>query len=127
MQNYLIWGSLAVLAAYLFLRPAPPAEARLSPQALRDRLAAEAHLQLVDVRTPQEFAEGHLKGAKNIPLDSLEARLGELAKDQPLALYCRSGRRSATALGLVHARGFEQAQHLEGGILAWQQQGLPLK
>lgn len=127
MQDYVVWGLLAVVAAYLLLRPGVPAEARLSPQALRGRLAAEPGLQLVDVRTPGEFAEGHLQGARNIPLDALAGSLGELSKDKPLALYCRSGNRSGTALRLVRAQGFPQAQHLEGGILAWQREGLPLR
>lgn len=125
MPNYL-WMALAVLALYLFLRPGAPAEARLSPQALRGRLQAEPQLQLIDVRTPEEFHGGHLKGAKNIPLDELQARAGELSKDKPLALYCRSGNRSATALRIVGSLGFKGAQHLEGGILAWQREGLPL-
>ena len=125
MSNAL-WMALAIFVLYLFLRPGAPAEARLSPQALRGRMRAEPALQLIDVRTPEEFQAGHLKGAKNIPVDQLQARAGELSKDEPLALYCRSGNRSASALRIVGSLGFKGAQHLEGGILAWQREGLPL-
>lgn len=124
MQNT-FWLALGLLALYLFMRPSVPAEARMSPQTLRGRMAEEAQLQLVDVRSPAEFSEGHLKGAKNIPLDELQGRVGELSKDKAVALYCRSGARSGRALSLLLSQGFK-AQHLEGGILAWQREGLPL-
>ena len=55
---------MALLVAYLLLRPSVPSESRMTAQALCGRLAAEPNLQLVDVRTPAEFAEQHLKGAK---------------------------------------------------------------
>ncbi len=121
-----VWVALAIVAPYLFFLRRVPAEARLNPQALRGRIQAEPGLQLVDVRTPEEFQGGHLKGAKNIPVDQLQSRAGELSKDKPLALYCRSGSRSASALRIVTGLGFKSAQHLEGGIMAWQREGLPL-
>jgi phage shock protein E len=61
----------------------------------------------VDVRTPQEYADRHFPGALNIPLDTLEHRLGELGpKDQPIVLYCRSGARSSVAAVLLKRAGF---------------------
>lgn len=62
---------------------------------------------LLDVRTPEEFAAGHVLGAVNIPVDELERRLGELGPtDSPLVLYCHSGRRSARATRLLNGRGY---------------------
>jgi len=63
--------------------------------------------QLVDVRSPAEFSSGHISGAKNIPLPELDARSGELSKDKPVVLYCRSGRRSATGAKQLEARGYK--------------------
>jgi phage shock protein E len=70
----------------------------------------------VDVRTPEEYASGHITGAINIPYEQMETRWQELAahKDRPLALYCKSGRRSGLALRLLQARGFSQLQNAGG-------------
>jgi rhodanese-related sulfurtransferase len=62
---------------------------------------------LLDVRTPAEFAGGHLPGAKNVPVGELSARLGELPKDRAIVAYCQSGMRSASAVRLLRAQGFE--------------------
>jgi len=81
---------------------------------------------LIDVRTPQEFATGHLAHAVNLPLDQLAAHLAELPRDKPLVLYCRSGRRAKAALQLLEQHGFTQLYEIEGSILRWQQEGRPL-
>lgn len=62
---------------------------------------------LLDVRTPEEFAAGHVPGAINIPVDQLEQRLGELGPtDAPIVVYCHSGRRSARAARLLDKQGY---------------------
>ncbi len=77
---------------------------------------------LVDVRTPEEYAGGHLANAVNIPLDQLGARLGEVPTDMPVVLYCRSGNRSAQAAGILNGAGYTQVLDL-GGIIDWQAAG----
>ncbi len=72
---------------------------------------------LVDVRTREEFASGHVAGARNIPLQELEARLGELPQGRKVVLYCRSGARSANAAGLLQRRGYEVVDI--GPMSAW--------
>ena len=62
---------------------------------------------LLDVRTPGEFAMGAIPGAKNIPVQSLAGRLGELSKERAIVVYCASGMRSASALSLLRRSGFE--------------------
>ena len=98
-----------------------PACSRADASSTRERAhqMVEGGARLVDVRTPQEFAEGHLPGAVNIPLDQLERRVGEIgAPDTKVVLYCRTGRRSAQAEGLLRARGFQDVLNL-GGMSAW--------
>ncbi len=78
-------------------------------------------VQLVDVRTPKEYAEGHIAGAVNINVkDSafLTAALSRLDKERLCAVYCRSGKRSALAASLLAKRGFA-VTNLLGGIIAW--------
>jgi phage shock protein E len=75
--------------------------------------------RLVDVRTPAEFAAGHLPGALNVPVDELEQRLGELGPtEQPIILYCRSGSRSSRAARVLESAGFRQVHDL-GPMSAW--------
>jgi phage shock protein E len=80
---------------------------------------------ILDVRTPAEFASGHLAGARNLDIESPDfaAGLAQLPKDAPYAVYCRSGNRSGQAIAAMQALGFTQAYHLGGGIGAWTSAG----
>jgi len=83
---------------------------------------------IVDVREPAEFAAGHMRDAKNVPLKELSNRAGELDKfkSKTLIVVCQAGTRSAKALGQLKKAGFAEAYSLEGGMAAWQAQGLPV-
>jgi phage shock protein E len=71
--------------------------------------------KLVDVRSADEFAEGHIEGAINIPVDDIAARTAELGdKSQPVVLYCRSGKRSARAAATLREAGFTKVENLGG-------------
>ena len=84
---------------------------------------------IVDVREPNEFAAGHVLGAKNLPLVRLEASGADLAKkkERPLIVYCDGGERSAKALATLKKQGFTRVANLSGGLGAWQQAGLPVE
>lgn len=88
-------------------------------------------VQLLDVRTEAEFSEGHIASdkVKNIDYrqpDFIEQADGELDKGRPVAVYCRSGRRSLDAAKMLAKRGFEVI-NLKGGILEWQEKGKPVR
>lgn len=86
---------------------------------LQRDLATGAVGVLIDVRTPGEFASGHVAGAQNVPLDSLEAALGELrAVEGEVYVICRSGSRSRTAAATLQRAGL-RAVNVSGGTLAW--------
>ena len=76
--------------------------------------------QLLDVRQPKEYEEGHLAGAKLIPLKELPARLGELEKEKPVIVYCAIGGRSKAAAQLLAGKDFASVYNMAGGIKAWQ-------
>lgn len=85
-------------------------------------------VQLVDVRTPQEYAEGHIDGALNINVQSddfKELVLRELSKDSTVLVYCRSGRRSLDAAEILTSLGYKVV-NLKGGIIEWKEDGLPV-
>ncbi|MCR5850391.1 MAG: rhodanese-like domain-containing protein [Bacteroidaceae bacterium] len=87
-----------------------------------------ATVQLVDVRTKEEYEEGHILGALLIDTESYnfqDKATAQLSKEKPVAVYCRSGRRSASAASKLVKLGYEFI-NLDGGILAWQQAKMPI-
>jgi rhodanese-related sulfurtransferase len=92
----------------------------ITPAELKERLATEPDLIVIDVREPYEYAEQNI-GAINIPLGSLPAKLDDLEdyKDQEVIVHCRSGARSASAKAFLEQQGFKNVRNLLGGILAY--------
>lgn len=84
---------------------------------------------LVDVREPEEFAAGHPIGAKNVPLNQLEAKLAGAVKNKtvPLLLICASGARAQRAVAVAKKLGYEQAQAVAGGLKSWKEANLPVE
>jgi len=84
---------------------------------------------VVDVREPEEFAAGHVTGARNLPLSQLEEKLGALIKKKtlPVVLVCETGSRSHRAVALAKKLGYEQAQAMAGGLKAWKAANLPVE
>lgn len=99
----------------------------LQPDRFAERLAMPGS-QLIDVRTPAEFAQGHLPGAVNLDWTGgvLSAKVRELDKKGPVLLYCASGRRSANAAAHLRSQGFADVADLAGGIHAWSDAGKTL-
>lgn len=92
---------------------------------LQGRLATRAPIQLIDVRSPEEFQfDGHVAGARLIPLPALARRLGEIDRDVPVALICRSGNRSQVAADLLARQGYPDVSNVQGGMIAWRRAGL---
>jgi rhodanese-related sulfurtransferase len=107
--------------------PAAVAVAPMSQEALLDHQSSHPdHLFVLDVRTPQEYAEGHVPGAVNVPQEQLASRLAEVPKDKDVVIYCRSGRRSALAADVLAANGYSRLSHLEGDMNAWVAKGRPV-
>lgn len=92
-------------------------------------LIEDSSVVLLDVRTASEFAEGHIEGAINIDQgqsDFMEKAKAALPTDKKIAVYCRSGRRSANAAGKLAAEGY-RCVNLKGGIVAWKEADKPVK
>lgn len=88
---------------------------------------ADGSAQVVDLREPDEWAEGRIPGAILIPLGELGMRLGELDPERPVIAVCRSGKRSLYAAGALIQAGFADAKSLAGGMLDWEDQGQPVE
>jgi rhodanese-related sulfurtransferase len=83
-------------------------------------------MTLIDVRGPDEVAQGAIPGARHVPLHVLPLMAQELTADKTLVFYCHSGRRSAQACAFMSGRGHGNVNNLRGGILAWVRSGQPL-
>ncbi|WP_264550186.1 rhodanese-like domain-containing protein [Flavobacterium sp. N2820] len=87
----------------------------------------QPEIQLIDVRTPEEFSEGHIENAKNINImgDDFDAQVAALDKTKPVMVYCKSGGRSAKASARLKELGFTTITDLEGGITNWNSENKP--
>jgi rhodanese-related sulfurtransferase len=86
---------------------------------LQSAIDSKQPIVLIDVRTPEEFASGHIAIAKLIPLDTLTQRMNEIPKDKEVILMCRSGRRSGIAQETLLKAGYTNTKNLAGGIVGW--------
>lgn len=91
-------------------------------------LVEQGDVEVLDVRTPQEYAEGHLEGATLIDFyePDFAERIAELDRDKEYVVYCRSGNRSGQATKLMADQGFTAVTDVDGGIVAWEAAGLPV-
>ena len=92
------------------------------------KIIAGGKTAVVDVRTPDEFKDGHIKGAKNIDIMSndFETQLGKLDKTQPTLVHCQAGGRSTRALPIFEKLGFTNLIHLDDGFGGWEAAGKPV-
>lgn len=83
---------------------------------------------IIDIRTPQEFSQGHIEGAININYydHSFMEQIGKYDKSKPIFLYCRSGNRTSSATAKIAKVGFEEVYDLQGGIMSWSRENLQI-
>jgi len=119
---------LSVLVLVAGCGAAPEGVGTISPAELAGRMESGDAPLVLDVRTPEEFAAGHIPGARNIPHDQLATRLDEVAgqRDVEVVVHCQSGRRAGMAEEVLQEAGFRNLRDLEGHWQAWQQGGYPV-
>ncbi|HVF15887.1 MAG TPA: rhodanese-like domain-containing protein [Steroidobacteraceae bacterium] len=124
-MNRVLAFAATSLFAFASLAIADTQPALIAPDQLVEKMEKkDKDLVLLDVRTPEEFAAGHIPGAINMPHDQLPNRLAEIAgaKNKDVVVYCRTGRRSAIAQETLTAQGFKSVRHLEGDMVKWQEE-----
>lgn len=89
-------------------------------------IAQQADVVILDVRTPGEFSQGHIKGAMNIDVEAstFDSEIGKLDKSKTYAVYCHSGRRSGISTQTMAKMGFKHLYNLENGLSDWMSQGM---
>jgi rhodanese-related sulfurtransferase len=119
----LLW----LTAALLFALPACAGEVdEISADELLARAAASSAPLVLDVRSAEEFASGHVPGAKHLPYDEVPARLGELGPPREVVVYCERGPRAMKAAAALGKAGFA-VRHLTGDMREWRAAGRPLE
>ncbi len=99
--------------------------AEIHQVSVEDLRCGMAELRIVDVRREAEFADGHIEGARLMPLHKLESMLAALERDRPVAVHCKGGYRSAIACSIIQRAGFDNVINVMGGFDAWLACGLP--
>lgn len=130
---FALLGGAGIAATSMAADP-PVASAEAAPIITQAELLAQLEkkdtdLVVLDVRTPDEFAAGHVPGARNVSHDVLSSKIAELGdlRDKQVVLYCRSGRRSQLAEDTLRKAGFTKLLHLQGDYLAWEAEHRPIE
>jgi rhodanese-related sulfurtransferase len=98
----------------------------ITPHQLEQKRSGAEPVQIIDVREPYEYREGHIPGSKLIPLGQLSRRLNELGpRDREVIVVCRSGNRSGQAAHQLAGLGYSKVVNLHGGMMSWHRAGLP--
>lgn len=127
--DHLLTVAIAVISGGALLWPAlMPRGRQATPLQATQMINRGKSTAVIDVRSADEFAAGHLRDAKNMPLADLASRIGELDKNKvkTVILVCQSGARADKAARQLKSAGFEDIYTLEGGVNAWSAAGLPL-
>ena len=121
-------GLLAALLMLAGMRSAAAADAALDAGQLTQRQQAGQAPMLLDVRSADEYRDGHIAGALNIPVDALAQRAGVLGvpRDSEIVVYCVSGKRAARAQETLTSLGYTHVRLLDGSLNTWRQRHLPL-
>ena len=99
---------------------------QLTPSQVQELVSQNPRPFLLDVRTPQEFKQGHVNGAELIPLDELSNKMARIPKGREIICICASGSRSSAAVRHLVAQGYK-ASNMRGGMSGWARAGLPIK
>ncbi len=93
---------------------------------LKEMMDKDEGIQLIDVRSQAEFAQGIIEGGEFMPMHTVPLKMNELAKDKTIVIYCRSGARSGQVCGYIAENAGIEALNLRGGIISWYQSGFDI-
>ena len=118
---------LIVACFILTVSAALAASPRLNTSVEAKQLIDKGAVFLLDVRTPEEYRQGHLRGAVLIPVDQVEKRVGEIPRKRPVLVYCAVGSRSGAAAAFLSGKGYPDVITMSDGIVGWFRNGFPVE
>ena len=131
LDNLILFAALAAVMVMLIkaeLDHQANKGSYLSPSNAIRLMNNNSNALILDIRTEADYKNGHINGAKNVPLSDFASSIDGLSgnKNDPVLIYCNSGNTVTRAVKLLKNAGFEQVNNLEGGIAAWKEANMPL-
>lgn len=124
---YVSFALFLLSTAYQYLRPKEERKYEsLNTEEAYERIKKTGDIYIVDVRRRDEFNRGHLRKAKNIPLDDFKDRLNKIPKKREVLVYCETGARSIRAVRYLEVSGHEHILHMHQGMRGWIKAGYPV-
>ncbi len=119
---------LFLLLSNLYACQSQTPDKAISPKVFSEKIKATKDPVVLDVRTPEEFAEGYIPNALNLDFyePDFKTQVAKLNKEQTYFVYCKAGGRSASAADIMRKEGFKNVIDLDGGITAWEEAKLPI-
>ncbi len=133
MKTFFCLLSAGLMICGLVVAQSPASKAgevkNVTPEEVAKLLKDNPKTLVLDVRTPEEFAAGHIAGATNVNLQDADfaQRIAKLAQNQPVVVHCGAGTRSAKALPTIVQQKFPMIYHMNGGFTAWRAAGKPVE
>lgn len=120
-----LFGLLALLGLSACEQDSTASQKTVTPREVYEQ-RTHKEVVIIDVRTPQEFRMERIREAQNKPLQTIQEWVNTLPKDKKIYFVCRSGNRSAQAQRIAQQAGYENTYNMQGGMLAWKREGLPV-
>ena len=124
---YIAFGLFVLITAYNYIKPQGSRNYTSLDTDSAKEMLDDKNIVLIDVRNRDEYNAEHLRGAKNIPLDQLDKRLGKLPRDKDIVVYCEKGGKSIRAIRKLEVAGFSQLHHMHEGLRGWKKAGYPTR
>ena len=123
----LVLAAVAAGASYYYLHLQGYSQGDISVEQARSLIESKPNLVIVDVRTPEEYATGHIERAVNLCSEcNAQLLLDNLNPEDEILLYCRTARRSSNAMRILNENGYEKVYNMLGGIVTWKDAGYPV-
>jgi rhodanese-related sulfurtransferase len=124
---YIAFGLFVLITAYNYIKPQGSRNYTSLDTDSAKEMLDDKNVVLIDVRNRDEYNAEHLRGAKNIPLDQLDKRLGKLPRDKDIVVYCEKGGKSIRAIRKLEVAGFSQLHHMHEGLRGWKKADYPTR
>lgn len=123
---YVSFAVFLLATAYQYLRPKEERKyTSLNTEEAYEKIKSTGDIYLIDVRRRDEFKKGHLRKAKNMPLNDFKDRLNKVPKKRDVLVYCETGARSVRAVRYLEVSGHERIFHMHEGMRGWRKAGYP--
>lgn len=124
---YISFIIFLIATIYQYLKPKDQRKyISLTVEEAYDRIRTGEDMIIVDVRTRDEYREGHLMNSRSIPMEDFKKHMNRIPRDKPVLLYCQDGATSIRAIRYLEVAGYEDLLHMHEGFRGWSEAGYPI-